>query len=51
MKNNFNANLYDDILKNTEFSVPDIHLPYSEDFPLLSQRKMINGKTVFNRIC
>lgn len=51
MKNNCNAEIYADILKNTGFDVPDIHLPYSENFDLLASPKDIKGKMAHNRIC
>ncbi len=47
-----NAHIYREILKNTAFSVPDnIHLPYSENFSLLSKTYSIKNKTIHNRIC
>ncbi len=46
-----NAHLYSDILNGTEFSVPDIHLPYSDNYSLLSQSKQIGAKIAYNRVC
>ncbi len=46
-----NAHLYQNILKGTGFSVPDIHLPYSTDLSILAQKKTIKGKVCANRIC
>lgn len=46
-----NAYLYKDILKNTNFDVPNLHLPYSEDFSLLAKKKKVKSHDVANRIC
>ena len=46
-----NAHLYADILKNTDFSVPEIHLPYSNDHSLLAGPISIGNKKAHNRIC
>ena len=46
-----NAHLYEDILKNTEFEVPLLHLPYCEDLSHLAKKKTIKGKSASNRIC
>ncbi len=46
-----NTRLYADILKNTPFSPPELHLPYSEDMSLLGKKMLIKGKVCANRIC
>ena len=46
-----NAKLYEDILKNTDFTVPSLHLPYSDDFSSLAAEKSVKGKKANNRIC
>ena len=46
-----NAHLYSDILKNTPFSPPDLHLPYSDDLSLLGKKMSVKGKSCANRIC
>ena len=46
-----NADLYKDVLSGTSFDVPQIHLPYSEDFSLLGKKKEMKGKLCANRIC
>lgn len=47
----YNSSIYADILKNTNFIVPKLHMPYSKDFSLLSKEKKISGKIAANRIC
>lgn len=46
-----NTELFADVLKNTPFSPPLLHLPYCEDTDVLAREKNIKGKTAHNRIC
>lgn len=46
-----NAEIYKDILKNTGFEIPNVHLPYSDNFELLGKPLKVGSKTVPNRIC
>ncbi|MBE6570929.1 MAG: flavin oxidoreductase/NADH oxidase [Ruminococcaceae bacterium] len=46
-----NTELYADILKNTHFSLPQLHLPYCDDTTVLAKEKVVKGKIAHNRIC